>query len=167
MNAANYAINCHSISKHEEKEKRKKEDNYHRCGKKIHTMCLMAMSSDFFEIVLPNPLFSVAFIMVCMACCPLLNKGTFEMFSGIFFRVTTGNEILLFELKVAAGSELGDDLTVKAIPGRALPAETGRSGSLVFRFGGVSVGKSGISSGPTGVRGRRLGELGRDEGAEL
>lgn len=89
------------------------------------------------------------------------------MFSGNFFRVTTGNEILLCELKVAAGSELGDDLTVKAIPGRALPAETGRSGSLVFRFGGVSVGKSGISSGRTGVRGRGLGEFGRDEGAEL
>lgn len=77
-----------------------------------------------------------------------------------------GREILLFE-PTGDGSEFGLPRTVNAIPGRTLPADDGRSGSLVLRFGGVSFGKSGISSGRTGARGRGLGELGRDEGAEF
>uniref|UniRef100_J3M872 Uncharacterized protein n=1 Tax=Oryza brachyantha TaxID=4533 RepID=J3M872_ORYBR len=52
------------------------------------------------------------------------------------------------------------------MPGRDLPADNGRSGSFVLRFGGVSFGKSGISSGRTGARGRGLGEPGRDDGAD-
>lgn len=58
------------------------------------------------------------------------------------------------------------DLTPEAIPGRTLPAESGRSGSLVLKFGGVSLGKSGISSGRTGARALVFGELGRDDGAD-
>lgn len=64
------------------------------------------------------------------------------------------------------GSAFGVDLTPKATPGRTLPAESGRSGNLVLRFGGVSLGKSGISRGRTGARGRVFGELGRDDGAD-
>lgn len=63
-------------------------------------------------------------------------------------------------------SACGFDLIPEAIPGRDLPADSGRSGSFVLRFGGVSFGKSGISSGRTGARGRGLGELGRDDGAD-
>lgn len=64
------------------------------------------------------------------------------------------------------GSAFGFDLAPEPIPGRTLPAESGRSGSLVLKFGGVSLGKSGISSGRTGARGRVFGELGRDDGAD-
>jgi len=52
-------------------------------------------------------------------------------------------------------------LAVRASPGRTLPAEAGLSGSLVLRFGGASLGKSGISIGCTGARARGLGEHGR------
>jgi len=65
------------------------------------------------------------------------------------------------------GSAFGVDLTPEVIPGRTLRAESGRSGSLVLKFGGVSLGKSGISNGRTGARVRVFGELGRDDGAEL
>jgi len=54
----------------------------------------------------------------------------------------------------------------KAIPGLDLPADSGLSGNFVLKFGGVLLGKSGISSGHTGARGRGFGELGRDEGAD-
>lgn len=97
----------------------------------------------------------------------LLIKGAFDGFSVNLLRLTTGKEILLFKLKGAAGSELVFARTVNAIPGRTLPAEDGLSGSLVLRFGGVSFGKSGISSGRTGALGRGLGELAREEGAEF
>lgn len=52
-------------------------------------------------------------------------------------------------------------------PGRDLPAETGLSGKVVLRFGGVSRGKSGGTIGCGGGLTRGLGELGLDEGAEL
>ena len=74
--------------------------------------------------------------------------------------LTTGDGCLLDMLAETCVSELGFKV---AAPGRDLPAETGLSGSVVLRFGGVSRGKSG---GTTGW-GRRLGELGRDTGAEL
>lgn len=54
-----------------------------------------------------------------------------------------------------------------AAPGLDLPAETGLSGRVVLRFGGVSSGKSGGTIGCGGGRTRGLGELGRDDGAEL
>lgn len=52
-------------------------------------------------------------------------------------------------------------------PGRDLPAETGLSGNVVLRFGGVSRGKSDGTTGWGGGRIRGLGELGREDGAEL
>ncbi|MCI26804.1 hypothetical protein A2U01_0048001, partial [Trifolium medium] len=52
-------------------------------------------------------------------------------------------------------------------PGRDLPAESGLSGNVVLRFGGVSRGKSGGTTGCGGARTRGLGELARDDGAEL
>lgn len=52
-------------------------------------------------------------------------------------------------------------------PGRDLPAETGLSGNVVLRFGGVSRGKSGGTTGCGGGRTRGLGELGLEDGAEL
>lgn len=57
--------------------------------------------------------------------------------------MTMGEELLRFELK-GVTSVLGVVLVVNAIPGRVLPAEAGLSGSLVFRFGGTSSGKSGM-----------------------
>ena len=56
---------------------------------------------------------------------------------------------------------------VRALPGRDLPAETGLSGNVVLRFGGVSRGKSGGTTGWGGARTRGPGELGLDAGAEL
>lgn len=50
-------------------------------------------------------------------------------------------------------------------PGRDLPAESGLSGKVVLRFGGVSRGKSGGTTGCCGDRSRGPGELGRDAGA--
>lgn len=52
-------------------------------------------------------------------------------------------------------------------PGRDRPAETGLSGNVVLRFGGVSRGKSGGTIGWGGGLTRGLGELGLDAGAEL
>lgn len=57
--------------------------------------------------------------------------------------------------------------TVRATPGRDRPAETGRSGRVVLRFGGTSSGKSGSTMGCGGTRARGPGELARDAGAEL
>lgn len=54
-----------------------------------------------------------------------------------------------------------------AEPGRDLPAETGLSGSVVLRFGGVSRGKSGGTIGCGAGLTRGLGELALDAGAEL
>lgn len=53
---------------------------------------------------------------------------------------------------------------VRAAPGRDLPADTGLSGKVVLRLGGVSRGKSGGTTGCCGGRTRGLGELGRDAG---
>lgn len=62
----------------------------------------------------------------------------------------------------------GFPFTVRAAPGRDLPADTGLSGGkVVLRFGGVSRGKSGRTTGGGVARTRGLGELGRDDGAEL
>lgn len=71
-------------------------------------------------------------------------------------------------LVALTGPEVSDfPLTVTAAPGRDLPAESGRSGKVVLRLGGVSRGKSGGTTGCGGGRSRGLGELGLDEGAPL
>lgn len=151
-----------------------------------HTMCLRAISSDFFEIVLPKPVLSVAAadfiglrvpasdttdfrISGGLVWCPLFCDKTFGGFSGNLLRGTMGKDSLRFGVTEATVSEfeLEFDRTVSAAPGRILPAEADRSGNFVLRLGGVSSGKSGRSTGRTGARDRGLGELGRDEGAEF
>jgi hypothetical protein len=89
----------------------------------------------------------------------------FDCISENLLRAIAGTDIF-FTGAVGTGSAFGVDLTPKDIPGRTLPAECGLSGSLVLKFGGVSLGKSGISSGRTGARSRVFGELGRDDGAD-
>lgn len=148
------------------------------------SMCRRAISIDFFEIVLPNPLLSVTvagleglrppssetpFFCISgeLATWPLvlLCNRAFGGFSVTLLRETIGNDCLRFEQVGTAASDVALDLTDRAAPpGRALPAEGGRSGNLVLRLGGVSVGKSGRSVGRTGARGRGPGELGRDAG---
>lgn len=59
--------------------------------------------------------------------------------------VTMGDECLLDILAVAVVSEF--PFAETAEPGRDLPAETGLSGKVVLRFGGVSRGKSGGTTG--------------------
>lgn len=54
---------------------------------------------------------------------------------------TTGDEGLLDKLTDPVASWLL--LELRAAPGLDLPADTGLSGRLVLRFGGVSRGKSG------------------------
>lgn len=95
-----------------------------------------------------------------------MREGVFDNASENLLRLTAGTEIFFTGAEAAEGSVFGVDLMPKAIPGRDLPADSGLSGNFVLRFGGVSFGKSGISSGRTGARGRGLGELGRDDGAD-
>jgi hypothetical protein len=80
-------------------------------------------------------------------------------------RVIAGTDTFFRGAEVT-GSAFRVDLAPKPTPGRALPADSGLSGSFVLRLGGVSLGKSRISSGLTGARGREFGELGRDDGAD-
>lgn len=79
--------------------------------------------------------------------------------------LTIGEECRLGILTDACVSELFPRKV--PAPGRDLPAESGLSGNVVLRFGGVSRGKSGGTTGCGGGRTRGLGELGRDDGAEL
>lgn len=76
-----------------------------------------------------------------------------------------GDDCLLGTTTAAGGS--GFPFIETTAPGRDLPAEIGLSGKVVLRFGGVSRGKSGGTTGCGGGRIRGLGELGLDEGAEL
>lgn len=59
--------------------------------------------------------------------------------------MTIGDECLLDVLAVVVVSELPFIVTV--LPGLDLPAESGLSGKVVLRFGGVSRGKSGGTTG--------------------
>lgn len=95
----------------------------------------------------------------------MVREGALDSASENLFRVIAGTDIFFTGAEVT-GSAFRVDLAPKPIPGRALPAESGLSGSFVLRLGGVSLGKSGISSGLTGARGRVFGELGRDDGAD-
>lgn len=142
------------------------------------------MSIDFFEIVLPKPVLSVTvagleglrvpgsdamgfWISGKVASWPLLCNRAFGGFSGNLLRETMGKDSLRFELAGTAASEFELARTVSAIPGRVLPAESGRSGSFVLRLGGASSEKSGRSIGRTGARARTPGVLGRDAGPRL
>lgn len=147
----------------------------------IHTICLIAISSDFLEIVLPNPVLSDAIEEVFTdlrvaksdtcealrdsdpsATRPLVFKRPFPTGSVSLPLATMGDECLLgtFEGPVVSAFPL----VWIAAPGRDLPAETGLSGKVVLRFDGVSRGKSGGTIGCCGGRTRGLGELGRDPG---
>jgi hypothetical protein len=95
-----------------------------------------------------------------------VSVGVFDDGSENLLRLTAGTETFFTGADVAEGSVFGLDLMPKAIPGLDLPADSGLSGNFVLKFGGVSLGKSGISSGRTGARGRGFGELGRDDGAD-
>lgn len=125
-----------------------------------HTICLMAMSSDFFEIDLPNPLLSDAVGEAFTGLLPpkseelesLLVSGPSLRCPLVFTRPlpgvsvslpleTVGDAALLGMVTVDVGSGL--PLTDAAGVGRDLPAEIGLSGNVVLRFGGVSRGKSG------------------------
>lgn len=137
------------------------------------------MSRDLFDIDLPNPLsvpvvgregllgwLSITDLSACRLWCPFVRVGVLDDASENLLRLTAGTETFFTGADVAEGSAFGVDLMPKAIPGRDLPADSGLSGNFVLRFGGVSFGKSGISSGRTGARGRGVGELGRDDGAD-
>lgn len=79
----------------------------------------------------------------------------------------TGSECLRPDPAETGASVFELALAISGIPGRVLPAEVDLSGNFVLRFGGVSFGKSGISIGVTGARGRTPGELGREQGPEF
>ncbi|CAA6654580.1 unnamed protein product [Spirodela intermedia] len=111
-------------------------------------MCLRAMSRDFLEIVLPNPVLSVgaaagaaAASLVAVAFgaavsrvdpCPLLCSRDLD---GDWRRLA---------LAAAAVSGTGLARTVSGRPGRDLPAETGLSGTFVRSCWGRAVGVEGL-----------------------
>lgn len=143
------------------------------------------MSSDFFEIVLPNPELSVDVAEVFIGfridssetsddalrdstvstACPLecerpLTEGSVSlpletMGDGCLLGKFPGVDISIFPF------------TVTAAPGLDLPAESGLSGNVVRRFGGVSSEKSGRIIGCGRGRTRGLGELGLDDADAL
>lgn len=95
----------------------------------------------------------------------MVRESVLDGASEDLVRVIAGTDIFFIGAEVI-GSAFKVDLAPKPIPGRALPADNGLSGSFVLKLGGVSLGKSGISSGLTGAREREFGELGRDGGAD-
>ena len=142
------------------------------------------MSSDFFEIFLPNPELSVDVAEVfrgfrvdnsetCDAlrdsiastACPLACKRPLTEGSVSLPLETTGDGCLLDTFAGVGVSVF--PFVVTATPGLDLPAESGLSGNVVRRFGGVSSEKSGRIIGCAGGLARGLGELGRDNVAAL
>lgn len=143
----------------------------------------MAMSSDFFEIFLPNPELSVDVAEVftgfrvdksdtwdalrdsiVSTACPFACNLPLVVDSVSLPLEMTGDGCLLGKFTV------GDStfpFPVTATPGLDLPAESGLSGNVVLRFGGVSSEKSGRIIGCGMGRTRGLGELGRDPIAVL
>lgn len=95
----------------------------------------------------------------------MVREDVFDCISENLLRLIAGTDIF-FTGAEETNSAFWVDLIPEDIPGRTLPAESGRSGSLVLKLGGVSLGKSGISRGRTGARARVFGELGRDDGAD-
>lgn len=144
----------------------------------LMSICLIAMSSDFFEMVLPKPVLSEDVVEVftgfregsvtceafrdsgLSATWPLECRRPLALGSETLPLVTIGDDCLLVGV-----SEF--PFMVMAAPGRDLPAERGLSGKVVLRFGGVSSGKSGRTIGCGGFLTRGLGELGREAGAGL
>ncbi|KAF3791310.1 hypothetical protein EJ110_NYTH14593 [Nymphaea thermarum] len=102
-------------------------------------MCLRAMSSDFFESVLPKPVLS----------------GEADFPKGLF-----GEDRKL--------SCLGEEPDLRAFGATGLPleAETGLSGIDVLKFGGASNEKPGISEGCQGLD-LTVGEVPREDAAFL
>lgn len=143
------------------------------------SICLIAISSDFFEIVLPNPVLSAGVAegltgfrfrvskpfetlraSLILPPCPFACGRPLNGDSTILPLETTGEAGRLATFTGDGGSSL--PFTVRAAPGRDLPAESGLSGRVVRRLGGVSREKSGGITGCAGVRTLGLGELGRD-----
>ena len=128
-------------------------------------MCLIAISNDFFEMVLPSPLFSEAVVehltdllaTTSEASAALVWPRPFPVYSDSLPLLAIGDGCLLDMLTGACISEFGFEGRVTTAPGRDLPAETGLSaGNVVLRFGGVSRGKSGGTTGwRRGVAGLR------------
>lgn len=150
----------------------------------LMSICLIAMSSDFFEIFLPNPELSVdvaegfiGFRIDNSGTCDALRDSTVSTACdpGCKRPFTGVSESLPLEPMgdgCLRGTLLGVGfstfpLTVRATPGLDLPAESGLSGNVVRRFGGVSSEKSGRIIGCGRGRTRGLGELGRDNVAAL
>lgn len=149
--------------------------------RKIHTICLMAMSSDFLDIVLPNSVLSGIIVEgfagfrinnseTCLrefgiSACPLARVRLFPGESMSLPLDTMGDECLLGIFAEPAAS--GFPFTVTDT-GLDLPADTDLSGGkVVLRFDSVSRGKSGGTTGCCGGRTRGLGEFVRDAGPEV
>lgn len=136
------------------------------------------MSSDFFEIVLPNPVPSgvvvedfTGFRLVKSETCEVFRDSCMSDACPLeWIRVLPGGslslplEIIGDECLLGIFTELVMSwfaFTVTEPTGLDLPAEIGLSGKVVLRFGGVSRGKSGGTTGCCGGRTRGLGELDR------
>lgn len=141
----------------------------------MSTICRMAMSRDFFEIVRPNPVLSVDDIFAgfrddnsLLESTTSFNGGPLESVrllpvvgSASLPLLTTGDDCRLATLPLfVIGSAF--PFAVRATPGLDLPADIGLSGKLVLRFGGISCGKSWSTIGCGGARTRGPGELGRE-----
>lgn len=142
------------------------------------SICLMAMSSDFFEILLPKPVplsevdIFIGFLVNDSGKCEVFRasnvSNTFPLVwgrplpggSASLPLLTIGDDCLLVILPEFVFSTC--PFTVMAAPGLDLPAERGLSGKVVLRFGGVSCGKSWRTMGCGGGRMRETGELGLD-----
>lgn len=131
----------------------------------ILTICLMATSRDFLEIVLPSPMLSVAvftgFLEDDSETCEALRESDISLSCPLPSTRPLPEDSVSLPLLI-----MGDDclrgfaiLGVSAFPlvvtegfGLDLPADRGRSSRVVRRFGGVSSEKSG---GTIGCDGRR------------
>lgn len=143
--------------------------------KTVLTICLIATSRDFLEIVLPSPVLSVAaftgFLVDNSETCEALRESEISLScpppstrplpegSVSLPLLTMGDDCLrgFATLGLSAFA-----LVVTEGFGLDLPADRGLSGRVVRRFGGVSSEKSGGTIGCDGRRTWGLGELGRE-----
>lgn len=136
----------------------------------LMSICLIAISIDFFDIVRPNPLLSVdAFTgfrvdgslreSMVSVNCPLAS-GRLPEDSETLPLAITGDDGLLALGVFDVGSAF--PLAARLAPDLDLPADSGLSGNVVRRLGGVSRGKSGSMTGCGGGRILGPGELGRE-----
>lgn len=121
------------------------------------TICLMAMSRDFFEMVPPNPALSVCVLTGFLrgncevrealpesdasVACPFASTCPLPEGSVSLPLLTIGDECLLCKFPPFGISI--PPLTEAGAPGLDLPADSGLSGSEVRKFEGVSSEKSG------------------------